>query len=99
MKSTIKSTVVLFGTLLAIGAGLAFTPRTAMAAHSGTPYANIDQSNDRGNNTDDSQIEGLNERQLDQNYQRNAHRPGRCAPSAVLCTPSLAALRQSAPND
>ena len=37
---------------------------------------NVDPHNDRGNDTGDSQIEGLNERQLDQNYWRNAQQPG-----------------------
>jgi hypothetical protein len=36
----------------------------------------VDPSNDRGNNTGDSQVEGLNERQLDQNYWHDAQRPG-----------------------
>ena len=76
MRPTIKSTAVLFGTLLSIGSGLALTPRPALAAHAGAPYTNVDPSNDRGNNTGNSQVEGLNERQLDQNYWRNAQRPG-----------------------
>ena len=48
----------------------------AMAAHAGALYTNVDPRNDRGNNTGDSQIEGLNQRQLDQNYWRDAQRPG-----------------------
>ena len=76
MKTAIKSTAVLLGTLLAIGSGLAATPRPALAAHAGTPYTNVDRSNDRGNNTGDSQVEGLNERQLNQNYWHDAQRPG-----------------------
>jgi hypothetical protein len=76
MKPAIKSTAVLFGTLLAIGSGFAFTPRPALAARAGAPYTNVNPNNDRGNDTGDSQIEGLNERQLDQNYWRDAQRPG-----------------------
>jgi hypothetical protein len=76
MKTAIKSSAVLLGTLLAIGSGLAVTARPALAAHAGAPYTNVDPSNDRGNNTGDSQVEGLNERQLDQNYWRDAQRPG-----------------------
>lgn len=76
MKLAIKSSAVLFGTLLALGSGLAFAPRPARAAHAGAPYTNVDPSNDRGNNTGDLQVEGLNERQLDQNYWRDAQRPG-----------------------
>jgi len=36
----------------------------------------VNPRNDWGNDTGDSQIEGLNERQLDQNYWRNAQQPG-----------------------
>ncbi len=76
MKPAMKSTAVLWGTLLALGSGFAFAPRPALAAHAGAPYTNVDPTNDRGNNTGDSQIEGLNQRQLDQNYWPDAQRPG-----------------------
>jgi hypothetical protein len=76
MTPAMKSTVVFAGTILAFGFGLASAPRPALAAHAGAPYTNVDPSNDRGNNTGDSQVEGLNERQLDQNYWRNAQRQG-----------------------
>jgi hypothetical protein len=76
MKPTIKLPAVLFGTLLATGMAFAATSRPALAAHAGAPYTNVNPSNDRGNNTGDSQVEGLNERQLDQNYWRDAQRPG-----------------------
>jgi hypothetical protein len=71
-----KSTALLWGTLLAFEFGLALAPWPALAAHAGAPYTNVDPSNDRGNNTGDSQIEGMNQRQLDQNYWRHAQRPG-----------------------
>lgn len=76
MKITIRSTAILLGALLASGSGLAFTPSPALAAHAGAPYTNVDHSNDLGNNTGDSQIDGLNQRQLDQNYWHEAQRPG-----------------------
>jgi hypothetical protein len=76
MKTLMKQSVVLCGALLAFGAGFAFASRPALAAHAGAPYTNVDPRNDRGNNTGDSQIEGLNQRQLDQNYWRDAQRPG-----------------------
>ncbi len=76
MTPAMKSTVVFAGTILAFGFGFASAPRPALAAHAGAPYTNVDPSNDRGNNTGDSQVEGLNERQLDQNYWRNAQRQG-----------------------
>jgi hypothetical protein len=75
MKPIIHSTAVLGGMLLALASGLAFV-QPAMAAHAGAPYTNVDPRNDRGNNTGDSQIEGLNQGQLDQNYWRDAQRPG-----------------------
>ena len=76
MNSVMKSAAVLRGTFLAFGFGLALAPWPALAAHAGAPYTNVDPSNDRGNDTGDSQVEGLNQRQLDQNYQQDAQRPG-----------------------
>ena len=76
MKSAIKPTIVLLGTLLATGSALVFMPRPALAANAGTPYAKVDRSNDRGNNTGDSQVEDLNQRQLNQNYWHDAQQPG-----------------------
>jgi hypothetical protein len=76
MKYVTKLTSVLMGALVAAGFGLACAPRSALAAHAGAPYTNVDPRNDRGNDTGDSQIEGLNQRQLNQNYWRDAQRPG-----------------------
>ena len=76
MKFAMKSTAVLFGTCLVVGSGLAFAPRPALAAHAGAPYTNVDHSNDAGNDTGDSQVEGLNARQLNQNYWNAAQQPG-----------------------
>jgi hypothetical protein len=76
MKPAIKSTVVLSATLLVLGSGLAFVPRPALAAHAGAPYTNVDHRNDRGNDTGDSQVDGLNQRQLNQNYWHDAQRQG-----------------------
>ncbi len=76
MKPAMKSIAVLSGTLLAFGVGLAFAPHSALAAHAGAPYTNVDRSNDLGNDTGDSQVEELNQRQLDQNYWREAQQPG-----------------------
>jgi hypothetical protein len=84
MKSVIQSTAVLCGVFMAAGLGLA--PVTAFAANAGAPYTNVDPRNDRGNNTGDSQVEGLNERQLDQNYWREAQHPGG-VPNAPYYTP------------
>ena len=76
MKFAMKSTAVLFGTCLVVGAGFAFAQHQALAAHAGAPYTNVDHSNDAGNNTGDSQVEDLNARQLNQNYWHNAQQPG-----------------------
>ena len=40
----------------------------ALAANAGTPYRNVDHSNDAGNDTGDARIDQLNNAQLDQNY-------------------------------
>ena len=47
---------------------LALTPSPVLAAHAGAPYTNVDPSNDKGNDTGDSQVEGLNSGQLDETY-------------------------------
>jgi hypothetical protein len=76
MTSVAKSNAILCGSILVLGTALAFVPRSVLAAHAGAPYTNVDHSNDRGNDTGDSQIEGLNQRQLNQNYWNDAQRPG-----------------------
>jgi hypothetical protein len=47
----------------------ALAPSAGFAAHAGAPYTNVDHSNDMGNNTGDSRVEGLNAGQLNENYQ------------------------------
>jgi hypothetical protein len=47
----------------------ALAPGPVFAAHAGAPYTNVDHSNDMGNDTGDSQVEGLNSSQLNENYQ------------------------------
>ena len=75
MKPAILISCCCMRALLAFGAGLAIVRQPALAAHAGAPYTNVDHRNDRGNDTGDSQIEGLNQGQLDQNYWRNTRRP------------------------
>ena len=53
---------------LALAPAFAMAQSPVLAAHAGDPYRNVDHSNDMGNNTGDSQVEGLNATQLDQNY-------------------------------
>jgi hypothetical protein len=89
MKIAMTTTTVLCGALLAFGAGLTLAPRPALAAHAGAPYTNVDHRNDRGNNTGDSQIDGLNQRQLDQNYWPASQQPGG-VPNPPSTVPQLA---------
>jgi hypothetical protein len=63
-----------------VRAGVAYSARSdefigSLQRLAGAPYTNVDHRN-RGNDTGDSQIEKLNQGQLDQNYWRNAQRPG-----------------------
>lgn len=46
----------------------ALAPSVGLAAHAGDPYRNVDRSNDVGNDTGDSRVEGLNAGQLNENY-------------------------------
>jgi hypothetical protein len=52
----------------ALAAVPALAPAAAFAAHAGAPYTNVDHSNDMGNDTGDSRVEGLNSAQLNENY-------------------------------
>ena len=47
---------------------IALAPTTGFGAHAGAPYRNVDRSNDQGNDTGDSRVEGLNGGQLNENY-------------------------------
>ena len=49
---------------LMLAAVPALAPGVAFAAHAGAPYTNVDHSNDMGNDTGDSRVEGLNSAQL-----------------------------------
>ena len=52
------------------------------AANADHPYSNIDRRNDAGNDTGDSQVERLNEGQLDRNYRDpNTYRPSMAPPA------------------
>jgi hypothetical protein len=52
----------------ALAAVPVLAPAAAFAAHAGAPYTNVDHSNDMGNDTGDSRVEGLNSAQLNENY-------------------------------
>ncbi len=53
---------------VAVAVAIALAPVGGHGANSRHPYRNVDRRNDAGNDTGDSQIERLNEGQLDQNY-------------------------------
>ena len=63
-------------TILA-GALILSTPLAAQAANADHPYANVDHRNDAGNDTGDSQVDRLNQTQLETNGV-----PARSYPSA-----------------
>ena len=62
----------------------ALAPGAAFAAHAGAPYTNVDHSNDMGNDTGDSRVEGLNSAQLNENYRGplQMRAPAMAAPTA-----------------
>ena len=69
----------------------ALAPGAALAAHAGAPYTNVDHSNDMGNDTGDSRVEGLNAAQLNQNYQGPVQmRAPAMAPSTPPTAPAYA---------
>ena len=55
----------------------------AQAANARNPYGNVDRRDDRGNDTGDSQVERLNNMQLNQNYQGPYYPVGSAPPSPV----------------
>ena len=67
-----------------LGAG-AFVPQTGHAANARQPYANVNHANDAGNDTGDSQVERLNEMQLNRNYQGPTYYRGQ--PPVTQSTP------------
>ncbi len=56
-------------------------PAAALAANAGNPYGNIDPRVDAGNDTGDSQVDRLNQQQLNRGpYVHPAYPPVRYAP-------------------
>ncbi len=60
----------------AASAGALVASHPALAAHAGAPYANVDRSNDAGNDTGDAKVDALNAAQLNSNYWQAARQPG-----------------------
>jgi hypothetical protein len=63
-----KTLALLRALAIAAAPALAFSPNTGSAAHAGATYRNVDRSNDTGNDTGDSRVEGLNDQQLNEDY-------------------------------
>jgi hypothetical protein len=69
------------------GAGYLLAPTPAQAANAGAPYTNVDRSNDRGNDTGDSRVDGLNSAQLDGNYRGPVEQRGTAPNPSVAMAP------------
>jgi hypothetical protein len=81
--------ILVAASVAALGLGTALAPSQAQAANANNPYGNIDHSNDMGNDTGDSQVEGLNAQQTDENYRGPLQvRPPSGAPMVVPAQPS-----------
>jgi hypothetical protein len=87
---------------LALAPALAFTASPALAAHAGAPYTNVDHSNDAGNDTGDSKVDGLNAGQLNENYRGPLQLRAPAAPAqpqtTIIQTPAVAAPPGTAPQ-
>jgi hypothetical protein len=59
---------LLLALALVTAPALAASSSGALAANADAPYQNVDHSNDKGNDTGDSQVDGLNKGQLNENY-------------------------------
>jgi hypothetical protein len=59
--------VLLAASLVAFGLGGPMAS-AVYAANADNPYGNVDHSNDKGNDTGDSRVDGLNSNQLNGNY-------------------------------
>jgi hypothetical protein len=68
-KIAMNALKLLWALALSLAPVLALAPAPVLAAHAGDPYRNVDHSNDKGNDTGDSQVDGLNGSQLNGNYQ------------------------------
>jgi hypothetical protein len=73
-----------------LAATTALAPSTARAANAGNPYGNVDHSNDAGNDTGDSRVDGLNAQQSNENYKGVVEpRPPRGTVMAVPARPDM----------
>ena len=79
-----KPILLAFAAVLALAA---FGAPTAQAANARKPYGNIDRSNDKGNDTGDSQVDRLNDMQLERNYAGPRYPVGTPPPSFAPMPP------------
>ena len=63
-----KTLTLLRALAIAAAPAWALSPSMVFAAHADAPYRNVDRSNDMGNDTGNSRVEGLNDQQLNENY-------------------------------
>ena len=63
-----RPTALLPAIALALGTTLAVATAPGHAANANNPYGNVDHRNDAGNDTGDSQVDKLNQSQLNENY-------------------------------
>ena len=84
-KLTIPACASAFALMLAAGAVLA--PHVSQAANARQPYANVNHGNDAGNDTGDSQVDRLNDMQLNRNYHGPVYYQGQ--PPATQNTPVM----------
>ena len=82
---------ILQAAAIALAPAFAFAP-AAFAANARAPYSNVDHSNDMGNDTGDSKVEGLNAQQLNENYHGPLQmRPPANSQAPVSSPPTVAA--------
>lgn len=62
--------------VLATVLAAAATSSAARAADADKPYSNVNKKNDAGNNTGDSSVDKLNDRQLDENQPKGSKSDG-----------------------
>ena len=88
---------ILLATGLAAFAIAGAMPLGAYAANADNPYGNIDHSNDNGNDTGDSRVEGLNGRQLDGNYKGAYQAHPQSGPAMNVPPPPTTGMNQPPP--
>ena len=74
---------------LVVAAGSALYSAPSIAANARQPYSNVNKRNDKGNDTGDSQVERLNQQQLDSVRSQSGYVVG--APQPVVGAPAYQA--------